>query len=87
MEMSVKIVNTFPVIEDEGYVDPKPIVHEFKLSNQRCLNDILEWYGAFYAGDPYTVTVNGRILNLDKNGCVATTTIEGGGVTILLPNA
>jgi hypothetical protein len=28
----------------------------------------MAWYGAFYAGDRYTVTLNGRLLPIDQNG-------------------
>lgn len=31
---------------------------------------IMEWYGAFYAGDSYEVFANGRRLEKDKNGCM-----------------
>lgn len=29
---------------------------------------IMEWYGAYYAGDDYTVTVNGKIQPMGING-------------------
>lgn len=29
---------------------------------------IMAWYGAFFAGDRYTVTLNGRLLPIDQNG-------------------
>ena len=29
---------------------------------------ILAWYGAYYAGDDYTVHVNGILVQLDLNG-------------------
>lgn len=80
-----QIVNTFPVEESEGYEDPKPIINEFTLANRNGLRDILAWYGAFYSGDPYMVTVNGREIDLDKNGEITHVTIENEGVTLLLP--
>lgn len=85
MEIRVKIVNAFPLTEPEGYEKPEPIVNEFTLKNQKGLKDILAWYGAFYAGDPYTVYVNGSKIKLDRNGEVAVETIEHDNVTLLLP--
>ena len=29
---------------------------------------ILTWYGSYYAGDDYEVTLNGELLNLGING-------------------
>lgn len=29
---------------------------------------VMEWYGAFYAGDDYTVYSNGKPIELDING-------------------
>lgn len=29
---------------------------------------VMDWYGAFYAGDRYTVTVDGRNAPMDPNG-------------------
>ena len=29
---------------------------------------IMAWYGAYFAGDRYTVTLNGRNLAMDQNG-------------------
>lgn len=29
---------------------------------------IMMWYGAFHAGDRYTVTLNGRNVAIDQNG-------------------
>lgn len=38
----------------------------------RCDQDsvpiIMSWYGAFYAGDRYTVTLDGRNVPMDQNG-------------------
>ena len=30
--------------------------------------DIMTWYGAYHAGDRYTVTVDGRNVPMDRNG-------------------
>lgn len=40
------------------------------------VSDVLEWYGSFYAGDEYTVLLNGRPVSLDVNGCREYETIE-----------
>lgn len=32
------------------------------------VEQIVEWYGAFYAGDDYTVTLDGVLQTLDHNG-------------------
>jgi hypothetical protein len=53
-----------------------PMISEFTLMSDVGLASILEWYGAFCAGDPYTVTVNGVNVNLDMNGCVAPVVLE-----------
>jgi len=58
----------------------EPMVSEFTLTSEKGLTDILEWYGAFCAGDPYVVTVNGVEIDLDMNGCVAPTILD------LMPN-
>jgi len=29
---------------------------------------IMAWYGGYYAGDRYTVTVDGRNMPMDQNG-------------------
>lgn len=29
---------------------------------------IMAWYGAYYAGDDYTVAKNGRVIPMDQNG-------------------
>ena len=30
---------------------------------------VMAWYGAFHAGDRYTVTMDGRNVPMDQNGC------------------
>jgi hypothetical protein len=32
---------------------------------------IMAWYGAYFAGDRYTVTLNGRNVPMDQNGEMA----------------
>jgi hypothetical protein len=36
-----------------------------------CVARIMEWYGAFCAGDRYTVTMDGRNVRMDQNGGMA----------------
>lgn len=43
--------------------------------------DVVEWYGAFYAGDDYDVYLNGRKLRLGTNGEKEGDTID---MTILI---
>lgn len=31
---------------------------------------VVRWYGAFFAGDEYAVTVNGEQIEIDQNGAV-----------------
>lgn len=33
-----------------------------------CVKDIIEWYGGFFAGDRYTVTLDGHNVPMDQNG-------------------
>ncbi|MCA2590195.1 MAG: hypothetical protein IM509_05445 [Microcystis sp. M31BS1] len=35
------------------------------------VSDIMNWYGAYFAGDRYTVTVDGRNIRMDGNGGMA----------------
>jgi len=56
------IHNTFHE-EDGG----DAITHRMDISAS-AVNDVLAWYGTFYHGDPYTVTVNGQAVKLDQNG-------------------
>ena len=32
------------------------------------INDVMAWYGAYYAGDRYTVTMDGHNVPMDQNG-------------------
>lgn len=38
------------------------------LIHQNSVAPVMDWYGAFYAGDRYTVTVDGRNVPMDQNG-------------------
>ena len=47
--------------------DATPMVTKIWLSSDSVLS-VLAWYGAFYAGDRYSVTLDGRKVPLDRNG-------------------
>jgi hypothetical protein len=32
------------------------------------VSEIMNWYGAYFAGDRYTATVNGKNIRMDING-------------------
>lgn len=34
------------------------------------VGEIMAWYGAYFAGDRYTVTLDGRNVRMDQNGRV-----------------
>jgi hypothetical protein len=36
--------------------------------SEDSVDSILSWYGAYYAGDRYTVTLDGRDVPIDMNG-------------------
>ena len=44
---------------------PRNTVIETRMSD---VANIMAWYGAYYAGDRYTVTVDGRNVPMDING-------------------
>ena len=39
------------------------------LCDEASVADIMAWYGAFYAGDRYSVTADGVKVAKDQNGC------------------
>lgn len=41
---------------------------------------IMAWYGAYFAGDDYTVTVDGVPVAMDKNGEIKSAVIGGDDV-------
>jgi len=41
--------------------------HNFRVQGSG-IAPTLQWYGAFYAGDEYAVTVDGQPVALDQNG-------------------
>jgi len=44
---------------------PKTVLIE---CSKESIESIVGWYGAYCAGDRYTVTVDGRNIHLDHNG-------------------
>jgi hypothetical protein len=36
--------------------------------SKEAVPNIMQWYGAFHAGDRYTVTLDGRNVSMDMNG-------------------
>ena len=39
--------------------------------NRDSVPHVMDWYGAFYAGDRYAVTMDGRNVRMDINGGMA----------------
>lgn len=44
---------------------PKNVALEVSVS---AVPHIMAWYGAYFAGDRYTVTLDGRNVPMDQNG-------------------
>lgn len=44
---------------------PKSVVIECAAAS---VPNIMAWYGAYFAGDRYTVTLDGRNVPMDRNG-------------------
>ena len=60
-----KIEDNVTVVFNNADAKPKSqVVHVHPDS----LEQVMEWYGAFFIGDRYTVTVDGRKVPLDING-------------------
>jgi hypothetical protein len=66
--VELKFVNTF-----EDY--DKPLVEIIHCS-KASVAPIMSYYGAFYAGDPYTVYIDGIEQEKDMNGQVPAKEIE-----------
>lgn len=47
--------------------DAKPPNTVIKL-DRKSVRNVMEWYGAFYAGDRYTATLDGQNIPMDRNG-------------------
>jgi len=40
----------------------------YVVCDERSVPHIMAWYGAYFAGDRYTVTYNGHNIRMDLNG-------------------
>ncbi len=60
--VTLKFTNRFQVYEG-GPLD----VVQMKISRE-AVPDVMQWYGAFFAGDDYDVRLNGKKLKLGING-------------------
>lgn len=47
--------------------DAKPKTQVVHVS-RGSVPQVMAWYGAYYAGDRYTVAVDGRNVRMDQNG-------------------
>lgn len=47
--------------------DANPKICELTVA-ESAVPDIMAWYGAYYAGDRYSVTFNGQRIVKDRNG-------------------
>lgn len=74
MKRVLRIENDFDELD-------KPDVFEFELSGGSDWRNIVQWYGAYSAGDPIRVWLNGVEQELDMNHCVAEPKIDGGAHT------
>ena len=45
--------------------------------SQDSVSSVMQWYGGFFAGDPYIVTANGREVPQDINGEFMAPIIDG----------
>lgn len=51
--------------------------HEIDIFNRSDAEPIMEWYGAFYAGDDYDVLISGKVVQMGINGEYQPPTIDG----------
>lgn len=45
-----------------------PQTRRIELSADSDYQAVIRWYAAFYSGDNFTVTLNGKILKTDADG-------------------
>lgn len=55
--------------------DATPEIEEMRVE-QSAVSRIMDWYGAFFAGDDYDVYVNNRLQDLGINGELEPPTID-----------
>jgi hypothetical protein len=68
--VTLKFTNRWPV-DQGGPVD----VVQMEISRE-AVPHVMEWYGAFFAGDDYDVHMNGRKLRIGINGEFEMPTLE-----------
>lgn len=64
---------------DEG----PPRVVEMQI-NREAVPSVMDWYGAFYAGDDYDVRLNGKKLRMGINGELELPTIDAAPVRLAI---
>jgi len=58
-------MKTERLVFNNAEANPKSSVLDVHIDG---VHDVCQWYAAFFAGDLFTVTMNGRNLPLDLNG-------------------
>jgi len=56
--------------------DARPQTQEMRVERD-AVERIMDWYGAYCAGDDYAVYINGRLQRLGINGELEPVTIDG----------
>lgn len=56
--------------------DAKPHNVSMDISFEN-INQVMAWYAAYFSGDRYTVTMDGRDVPMDQNGEILTALKEG----------
>lgn len=67
-------INTYHMEEGD---DKEPMELKLMVGGIEDAKNIMQMYGAFYAGDPYSVFFDGNELRKDKNGEFEPLTIDG----------
>lgn len=57
--------------------DAVPKEAEIALHSKDGVEEIMAWYGSYYAGDDYEVFLDGDKLDIDPNGELEPVVIEG----------
>lgn len=60
-----------------------PDVVEMQI-NREAVPHVMDWYGAFYAGDDYDVRLNGKKLRMGINGELELPTIDAAPVRLAI---
>lgn len=48
--------------------DAKPKTVRVMVGDEESAAHVMAWYGAYFAGDRYTVAMDGRNVRMDQNG-------------------